>query len=225
MNWKEFWNNKAVEQNPSAQVARIKSGEPISRELLQMIADKIILQLELKSTDEVLDVCCGNGMLSSLLANHCKSIDGIDLSSNQIQQAKKNNTQSNVSYYEGNAIDFNLNKKYDKILLYFSFQYFDQKGEGEKAIQNLLQHSKSNCIILIGDIPDSNRKIYYFPNFIELLKYSLKRILNKSDMGKFWSKKEMEGICNSLNVQGHFMKQESWQPYSHYRFDYFIFAN
>ncbi|MEO6190558.1 MAG: class I SAM-dependent methyltransferase, partial [Saprospiraceae bacterium] len=134
----------------------------------------------------------------------------------------KNNPNSNIEFLQADALEFELEKKYDKILLYFSFQYFDNNTLGKKVIKNLLQHAHPNAIILIGDIPDYSKIKLYYTNFRNLLKYYLRFYLGTSNMGKFWKKEELDSICKSLGIKGTYVQQESWQPYAKYRFDYLI---
>ncbi len=222
MNWKSFWNLKAENTSTLAQVARIKEGKTLEESLLTQIVFKIRSQLDLKTSDDVLDVCCGNGLITQQLSPYCKNMVGIDFSENQIESAKQFSSQPNIQYLTGDAATFQMDQKFDKIVLYFSFQYFESYELGKAVIKNLLSHLKKDGIILLGDIPDRKRINLYYLTLIKRLKYWIKFYLGHSDMGKFWSKTELDQICKELKVNGEFFNQEDWQPYSVYRFDYVV---
>ena len=89
MNWKTYWDELAARQNPLAQVARTKGSIALDETLLDQIALDITKKLDLQSTDRVLDVCCGNGLLSARLSQDCSELTGVDISEKQIQLARQ----------------------------------------------------------------------------------------------------------------------------------------
>ncbi|MFN8278939.1 MAG: class I SAM-dependent methyltransferase [Saprospiraceae bacterium] len=222
MNWKHFWNQRARLDNPLIQVARIRHGLVMDEQIMERIAERIKIQLNLTPLDDVLDVCCGNGYLSRLLTRYAKSVTGVDLAEDQINRARRFSENSKLIFYTADAASFNLERKFDKILLYFSFQYFDSYQTGKDVITNLIRHLKPGGVILLGDIPDQEKIHLYYTTPWLRLKNKIKTAFGKSDMGKFWNREELDQICHSLNVSGRYVTQEDWQPYADYRFDYLI---
>lgn len=204
------------------QVARVSNGKALDEELIQRIASHIQSQLQLKNDESLLDVCCGNGLLLSCLKPHCREATGIDFSEALIGQAIEKYSAEQLQFLHLDATQFNLKKKFDKVLLYFSFQYFESYETGKLVIENLLKHAKPGALILIGDIPDKSRWFQYYNSFSKWLTYTKQYYRNANDMGKFWHEKELLSICDELGVKGEKQVQESWQPYSHYRFDFRI---
>lgn len=190
-------------------------------ELLQRIAAKVASQLQLTSTDQLLDVCCGNGALSKLLLPYCAGVTGIDFSEQLVAVARQNASQ-HMQFHCSSAEDFELAQRFDKVLLYFSFQYFETYDQGRKVLQNLLAHAQPGALILLGDIPDQRRFLNYYNTPKRWLNLVRQTLSNRNDMGKFWHPAELKSICKSLGVTGTEMQQEAWQPYQHYRFDFLI---
>ncbi|NOT35755.1 MAG: methyltransferase domain-containing protein [Saprospiraceae bacterium] len=222
MDWKKFWNQKANDSNEYKQVARIIHGKEHSEEILDKIALRVISQLELQPEDSLLDLCCGNGLLTNLISKHCRQVDAVDISSNLIRKAQDKYNSGKIQFINSDVLTYASYKKYDKILLYFSFQYIDTFEKGKDLIKNVIRMSNPNTRILIGDIPDIQKLSVYYPSTIDRLKYHIKNQFQNSDMGKFWSPSELDSICQSLKLKGEHIAQESWQPYSNYRFDYLI---
>jgi 2-polyprenyl-3-methyl-5-hydroxy-6-metoxy-1,4-benzoquinol methylase len=221
MNWQRFWDDKGKSGNSQTQVARVLNGMPMTDELLWKIAAKIAVQLELKKEDTLLDICCGNGALTEILLPYCAEITAVDFSEKLIESAKKIGS-NRIQFICGNATEFGLNQSFDKVLLYFSFQYFETYGQGKLVIANLLKHAKPGALILIGDITDKRRFFSYYNSPKKMLQFLKQRWMNNNDMGKFWHPNELLQICKELNVGCTIIEQEIWQPYARYRFDLLI---
>ena len=83
MNWKDYWNtfpNQFAKEDFIKQVGKTVQGKPITNEQLDKIILDIVQKLELKSDDRVLDLCCGNGMITYGMAQNCQSIVSVDFS-------------------------------------------------------------------------------------------------------------------------------------------------
>ncbi len=226
-NWKHFWEgtaNKAIAKgSKSAAVGRVVNGEAMSAELLTKISAQIALQLKLGKQDHLLDVCCGNGALSKLLLPYVASVKGVDFSETLIGEAKAiGSTQ--MEFYCEDAASFTLDKKFNKILLYFSFQYFESYAQGKAVLANLLKHAAPGAIILIGDIPNQQYKLRYYNTPRKWWQWVKQYWRGNNDMGKFWHKRELLLMCHELGVKGEVLHQESWQPYAHYRFDLLVYS-
>ncbi|PHR70581.1 MAG: hypothetical protein COA67_08120 [Lutibacter sp.] len=221
MDWKKYWNDNTTLNidNSIGQVQR----KDIESTLLT--ANYIVRILDIRKSDDLLDVCCGNGILTQQIAKKCNQITGVDDSEKLINVAEKNYNDINVKYISCNALNIFQsidNKLFDKIYLQFSFQYFDKKKEGEKVISEMLKSLKPNGKIFIGDIPNHDNFYKFYGSFMKKIRYLKDKILNKNSMGKFWKVSELDTICKDLGVKGTFLKQPKELPYSHYRFDYLI---
>lgn len=218
MNWEKFWNNIAINSNDELdQVLRndFKS--------IQVTVNNITENLKIESSDTVLDVCCGNGLITNEISKKCKSITGVDISENLLNLAKtkyqhidfvKSSATGLTKHFEQNA--------FDKIYLQFSFQYFDKSGQGESVISEMLKILKPNGKIFIGDIPDYQKKWSYYNSISKRFFYLTSKFKGTNRMGKFWLNKELDSICISQKVNGMSLVQNNELPYSHYRFDYLI---
>ena len=220
MNWQQFWNNRASLPTDQDQVARLVDGKVVDAQMLNRIASDIQSKLGLKSSDSLLDVCCGNGALTELLLPHCKNISAVDFSPALIDEAKKRN--ASIQFICDGAEAFELHQQFDKILLYFSFQYFESVEHGKKVIKNLLHHAKPGATILLGDITDQRQIFHYYNSPKKVLKWIYQNAKGTNNMGKFWHPSELDAICKSLGIKGEAVNQQRWQPFAYYRFDYII---
>ncbi|XP_023932436.1 putative methyltransferase DDB_G0268948 [Lingula anatina] len=70
------------------------------------ITDRVLTYLQERYPapyDHAIDVGCGSGQFTQLLAPHCKQVTGIDISANQISEAIKGNDRKNITYKVGAA--------------------------------------------------------------------------------------------------------------------------
>lgn len=218
MNWEQFWDNVASASHD--EVAQVQRKDLDS---VRQTADYIIEKQQLSPQDHVLDVCCGNGLVTALVAEHCAEITGVDISSKQIEQAQTTYPHLHFLQCSADRIRTVLpEKKFDKIYLQFSFQYLTKKGEGERAIAEMLQVLKPGGMIFIGDIPDYDRLWTFYNTFWKRFYLLTDTLRGRSKLGKFWHKKDMDAICQQLHCKGNSLAQPSHLPYAHYRFDYLI---
>ena len=221
MNWKSFWNTSAI-SNANDVIKQVQRKDMNS---VLLTVNHITRILDIKGTDTVLDVCCGNGIITHKIANKCDSIVGVDQAEELLYIAKTNYKQMNCLYIGCSALEMSqyvqLNS-FDKIYLQFSFQYFDRSSEGEKVIFEMLKCLKPNGKIFIGDIPDNENRYKLYNTLLKKVFYFKQKLQGKSSMGKFWKVSELDAICKKLNVKGTYLSQSSDLPYAHYRFDYLI---
>lgn len=220
MNWQEYWNRLAeAESDPQRQVARVKNQRQLGTEDTDMVIRHLTGLLDLQPTDRLLDLCCGNGLLTSQFAQNCEQVVGIDLAPAMIESARTHHSANNIQYFQGNATEADsiAEGTFDKILLQFSFQYLSRE-EGKKTIQGMLRMLKPGGVIVLGDVPDLGKLPVFLPSFPARIKYWIQRWRGTDQMGKFWSEKEMKQISAGLQVER--LEQPTHLPYADYRVDY-----
>ena len=102
-----------------------------------------------KKEVKIIDIACGTGRHSLLLAKLGYNVTGIDLSKNSIKYAKKFENENLVfdvsdmrETYQKNGFDIALN-------LFTSFGYFDTKEDNQKAILAIRDSLKKDGILII----------------------------------------------------------------------------
>ena len=222
MDWKNFWDQFAKSDDPHEQVARLSKND-LPVDIIERITRHIMDQLQITKSDSVLDVCCGNGVISKAMAGYCTHVTGVDLSPVQIQNARTA-APENVNFTEGDGLELSssVSRQYDKILCYFSFQYFDSYQKGKQALSEMQKVLKPGGKIFLGDVPDYAKRKQFYQTWDALLKKKIDRLLDRDAMGKFWQKEELDEICLSLGLKGHYLEQPEGMLYSHYRLDYLV---
>lgn len=226
MNWKETWDSIATSNmSPEKQVGRVVNhGHLSEKSLLACTVEHIANQLSLSPNDKVLDVCCGNGLITKQLSKKCLYITGVDISPVMIQLALKQNSGENIHYVVGDAKKLPELKDapFDKICLNYSFQYFEKYEIGHDVIAGLLNLLAPGGKLFLGEIPDHEKRWKFYRTWLSRAFLLYHTLLRKNIMGKFWKQKELDSICRELKVKGSFLEQPKNFPYAHYRFDYLI---
>lgn len=184
MNWETFWDAQALSKSRSEQVGRFRAGD--EHMLNQLIAKHITDKLALRPNERLLDVCCGNGELRALFAKKCREVVGADLSASLLEVAQKTHPLPNLQFVRANSLHIGaLNQKFDKIDLFFSFQYFERFEEGKQVIQELNTLLLPGGKLFVGDTPDARKWWVYFNTPMKVLRYFYQRTKATKSMGKF----------------------------------------
>ncbi|MEZ4772395.1 MAG: class I SAM-dependent methyltransferase [Bacteroidia bacterium] len=226
INWQTYWDKIArSSENPHAQVARLLGEKPLTEAQLHRIAAHIVVQLDLQPDHTLLDVCCGNGMLTRLLAEECTATLGVDISPEQIQLANTHFSSPTIRYQVADALALtsHVEGPFDRINLYFSFQYLDSYKKGRAAIMGMAALLKPGGKIFIGDVPDDAKIAVFFPSQMARFRYRISHFLGRHPMGKFWKEAEFQKICREVGLNCEKRTQPGDLPYAAYRVDYVIF--
>ncbi|MEL7530864.1 MAG: class I SAM-dependent methyltransferase [Bacteroidota bacterium] len=223
MDWKAHWDQAAEAQDPYQQVARVGGKGPLGEQTLAETAARIASVLQLKPSDHLLDVCCGNGLLTQKLLPHCGQITGVDLSAAQIKLAQKNQ-QEKLQFLVADAtnLEAQLSGPFDHIALYFSFQYLETEAQASACIEQMAKLLKPGGRILLGDVPEREKLGVFYPKQLDRWKYALKLRWGKSLMGRFWSLDEIEAMAIPLGLKVQRLEQPEHFPYAHYRADFLL---
>lgn len=139
----------------------------ITKIFRQSMRERLLLSLkDLKDQNikSILDVGCGSGRYSNLLAQNGKEVTGIDFADKMIQFAKKNayeNQIQNVKFISISYEDFEYDKSYDAVVC---MGFFDYIKKADEIIDKIFKNKPK---VFLGSFP----KKYNFLNFIRKFRY------------------------------------------------------
>ncbi|MGB8468062.1 MAG: methyltransferase domain-containing protein [Candidatus Babeliales bacterium] len=93
-----------------------------------MHAMKEIHKLQLKGTEAVLDIGCGDGAISSYIAQKflpCGTMHGIDISETMIAAAQKNSHSLHVTFEQASLLEYSPSALYDRIVCFWVLYLFE----------------------------------------------------------------------------------------------------
>jgi ubiquinone/menaquinone biosynthesis C-methylase UbiE len=227
MDWQQFWNKQASYRDEMKQVARTTNTQMLTKQQLDEHVQFIVETLHLRGKEMLLDVCCGNGVFTKLLAKQVKKTIGVDYAEKLIDNA--NVLEEGVCFEKANAMYLynwpnyeSYIKRFDVITICFSFQYFDTVEKGFMVIKQLVPLLKHGGKILLTDVPERAHFFKYYNNLGKIISLIKQMAIGVNYMGKFWAEEELEFICSENGLSGRKIKQPERFPFAHYRMDYLI---
>jgi len=225
MDWKEYYTKLPgyfKETEFLQQVGKTVDGEAITEQQKQLQLDSIQKVLNIQKDDDILDLCCGNGVLTKYFASKCRSITGVDFSETLISIAQKYNSPSNAKYFMMSALDPKIieicEKPFSKIFMYEALQYFNS-SEFAQLLDYILHIIDQNSVIFIAGIPDISKIWNYYNTPERKADYYSRKKKGTEAIGNWWDKKNLLKICSKKGFHSEIISQEKLLISSHYRFD------
>ena len=226
LDYANFNHDKYARSRPRddfwGQIKRTVKGQPASEAQIKLITDAIKDGLEMKDNDHLMDLCCGNGALSSKLCDEISELMGIDNSEYLISVAKEFFEDPPKIKFEHSDIIAFMNEMMDlkartftKCLCYGSFSYLECNII-EHIFEMLESKYKNISHFFIGNIPNLAKANEFF---IETIPTNLDLSSSKSAIGKWWSEAEIRDIAtrNGWDLEISIMPNNFYA--AKYRFD------
>lgn len=160
---REFWDRMATSYGDGEAV-----GRPTAT--LDEMVLSISARLEIGQRSQVLDVCCGNGLVTNKVAASCASIIGVDISGEMLKkgrEAAKDLRVLNIRYLQGYSASLPFaDDTFDASYCLSSFQTFPSYNYAAKVLGELLRVTKPTGTVLIAELPWKRTLGYMIWNFI-----------------------------------------------------------
>lgn len=203
------------------QVGKTINGKPVGTEQLNLIIDSIHSALDLNSQDIILDIGCGNGLVTRKLAEQVKNIIGIERNKALFAEALRHKSGLNQHYVNSDVLSYKAeNIVANKLYLYEVIQHISHQ-----QIVSFLTHLSSVLVdagqkIFIGGVPDEERKwsFYDSPERREGLFRSLTD-KGADPIGFWFHREEFYFLAKQLGMTAEIIEQPAALYTSHYRFN------
>jgi protein-L-isoaspartate O-methyltransferase len=226
LDWQKFWNEHPASAGDTdflVQVGHTMGGKPYSEAQFTAMLQSIRAGLDLGTSDTLLDICCGNGVVTRQLAKNCHHVVGIDFSATLIDRAMRYNADANVTYQVMNALDvgsasFPGNAPFSRISMYAALQHFEI-DELARLLAGMLAQSAGAAVIFIGGILDATRKHAFLdtPEKRALCEDYQRR--GNDRLGTWWDPEAFANTCGRLGLSCAIDAESPGRPGGHYRFD------
>lgn len=108
------------------------------------------------SGDSLLDIACGDGVLTEMFANHFKTVVGVDASSKHLTEAR--NRCPKAEFYESLIEDFKIDRKFSSVFLLDLLEHVQDPIAVLKKSASFLK-SDGKIIVHVPNSDAVNRKI------------------------------------------------------------------
>jgi ubiquinone/menaquinone biosynthesis C-methylase UbiE len=115
----------------------------------QGFIDNLVQHLNLKKRSKLLDIACGKGRHAKRFNSLGFDVVGVDLSSNSITTAKKNENET-LQFFEHDMREIYQENQFDLATnLFTSFGYFEKDEDEQKAINAMASNLKKEGVLVI----------------------------------------------------------------------------
>jgi SAM-dependent methyltransferase len=211
--WQSFWSSyrastAAKEDDLFVQVGKTLNGQPIPQPIFRRMVEGIGRKLELKNGQFLLDLCCGNGLITFELARRVSNITAVDFTRHLIESACAFKAAPNIDYVCDDVLRpiaelVGGTRTPDVVLMNDSLAYFHPCGLAT-LLRNIMNARQSLPFrFLVTGIPDHARK----QNFYNTPERMARHVQNETagsvvndGMGRWWHGDEIRDICAELGL-------------------------
>jgi len=218
--WKDYFLDTAKRDNVHRQVGRTVNKKPISKKMFNIFLKYVAKNIDIKPTDLLLDLCCGNGLITSYMAERCKLAIGVDFTEKLISELNKNKRTNNIIGIVDDITKIKFNdESFNKIIICFSIQHFTQE-QTVRVFKSVYKWLKKGGTFYIGDVPDRDRIWNFFSNSERESLYFNGIENDRPIIGTFYNKDFLMKLAKYAKFkESKIIDQPKEFLYSHYRFD------
>ena len=223
--WDAYWNMVNDRSGPEEfcrQVDRTIGGRPTGPEQIELAVSAVRSALDLNSSDCLLDLCCGNGLLTIRLAAACRFTYGVDFSRDLIEIARRYHAGAAVCYVHCPVTDLNTTRlgryRPSKVCMIGALQYITA-AVLERLLAVLGTVTDDLAPIYFHDVPDADRLYNFYDTPERRIDYQLRRAAGTEAIGTWWSRRHLTDLLKTHGYVAEIFAQNPRCSGAHYRFD------
>ena len=214
VDWKEFWRTYReaevkTEKDLYFEVGKTVNQQPISEEALRESVQIVARGLKLTASDKLLELCCGNGLMTRYLAALVEQVYAVDFAERLILHARHFRPAPNVHYFCADAVgfvnDLCRSKVYlpCKTLLGDALGYFEPAMLGE-ILTSLARLSDNQFVFMATGIPSDDLKWNFYNTPERVQRYEENQLQEKNTndgIGRWWRRSELELLAQEHGLR------------------------
>lgn len=220
MNWRAYWNRSAFvfDGDPCRQVGKTFHGVPYSPREIDATVERLISLLRPGPGQQLLELACGNGMLTSRVAEHFDRVTAVDFSAPLIDAARRTFARQNVEYVLGDALGLGLEGPFSRVLMHCAFQYFSPEDAG-RLLALLRRVLASDGIAVLGDVADGDRIWNFYRGISGRARFAIDAVRRRPIIGHWWRPSALRRLAARSGFDLDVRYQEPALPNHYFRYD------
>jgi SAM-dependent methyltransferase len=220
--WLDFWRTRGrstLGDDLQTQVLRTSNKQPIAQPLWEKTLAYVDRLFPVGSTDDVLDLCCGNGLFSAHFAGMSRTVTAVDVSPDLLGGLARLSL-SNVITLCSDAREAQFAEgAFSRIWLYAGIQYLSE-SEVVLLFRKMLHWLRTGGLLFIGDIPDRARMWSFYNTPERRSQYFDNCIDDRDVVGTWFDSLWLKQLAEATGFrEAEVIQQPSEQIYAHFRFD------
>lgn len=216
------FNAERFRDQPLKQIGKTVDGSEVREDQIDLIIDAIAGALKLNSDDMIIDLCCGNGLITKRISTIVGGVIGADYCINLIRAAQNCNRAHNIAYFDADILTLGTSffQGREKIYMYEGLQYLSAGNLSSLLTQ--VQATGGKPKIFFGGIPDKQKLKEYYDTPDKYTYYHKCEQEGRPHMGRWWLKDEIILIASEKGFRATHLAQAPSLYTSYYRFDCLI---
>ncbi len=223
--WSSHWATIGARAAPDdffAQVERTVGGKPVPAEQISLLVEAVSAGLQLGRGDILLDLCCGNGMVTRALAARCRAVTGIDYAGDLIALARRHHRAENIDYVSGAVGELSLSDcrfgPPSKVCMNAGLQYF-RDAMMRELLRVLVPITGGRAPLYFSDVPDADRLFDFYDTPERRADLEQRLAAGTEAVGTWWSRQHLERLREEAGYGAVFIEQDPRRLTARYRFD------
>jgi ubiquinone/menaquinone biosynthesis C-methylase UbiE len=187
------------------QVGHTEGGRAISAAQFSAMVGDLRALLELSPQDRLLDLCCGNGAVTAVLAPEVAATVGLDLVEDLVAVARRQDPGgAHVRYLQCDlrrlpALPALDEEPFSRVLLHAALQHF-KPADFKPLMREILRRSRPDVVIVFGFVPEAGKQKFLFNTPRKRLYNWYLRARRRDVFGHWWSRAQLTQACAELGL-------------------------
>ncbi len=221
MDWKAFWNESGQlrDRDCCRQVGRTFKGVAYSDSEVACTVERLLELLDPVPDGTLLDLGRGNGLVTSRLARHFRTVTGLDFSQPLIDTAKSRFAGNNVEYVLGDAIALDaVEGPFDRVLMSAALQFVSRR-QAARMFRRLDQVVAKGGRIVLADVADRDRIWNFYRGLRGKLRFVGEIVTRTPTIGYWWGPSALCRVANTTGWIASTHYQPATLPNYYFRYD------
>ncbi len=226
MDWEQHWDlapRGLAATDFLRQVGKTVGGVPIGVEQFERLVAQLAEGLALEPADRVLDLCCGNGLVTRQLAGRTRVVVGVDYSAPLIDIAREHHRAPGVRYVHASVLEIDAQRlggaePFDKVCMYEALQHFTPE-QFDRLLVRLASMCRCGTRFYLGSVPDRSRLWRFYDSPERREDYRRRVAEGREAIGTWWGRDALADLAAAHGLDCRFIEQYPELHTAHYRFD------